>query len=402
MHEICIQEKERELGNKIKQLVEKYQDEVVAIANEYAEHIRQSKIPFGSKERETQINKILHGVFNPSFLTEIVFNLDVLPEKIIKVEDLKPYCCNFPAELTRRSKGDRGLQAPCRKRLGKNDLYFCTLGSHRAYALKLGLPVTRADADRRNIPYPKTKPVGIDPRPPHVRMRKKKKIAPDGVERMVEKHVLQRVPIDSEKESTSCPFPSIERKDAAAGEAMATTETMVATEATVETTKRKRKSHLLDEIPRYQCVHMCPFTRATCTRDALYVDEFAGNAAFCSKHIAVSEEDLENMEEEIEKHGTISESAYDDFKRIFVIDSELIDGDAHRDAHGDVRCRLKFRDDLTPEQKHGLSKERYILATRYGLGTHPDVVSLFSSDISTTTAAPSEISSSSLDFREAR
>ena len=236
MHEIHIEQEEIALKHKIEEATERFVAELTTIGKDYGELYKKKCYISDSNAIDQRKLQALHGIFQASFLNEVVFNLDIMPAIILTIDDLKPHCCNFPAQMTRRSKEEKnGLSAPCKRRLGKTDLYFCTLGTHRAYARKLDLPATIAEAEAKGIKVP---PKTVDTRQPHIRFKTTRKTSSDDAGPVLEKHVVLRQPI----------------KD------MST----IATATTVITPKAKKQKiqHTIrQEIPRYQCVHQCPVTR---------------------------------------------------------------------------------------------------------------------------------------------
>ena len=105
-----------------------------------------------------------------------------------------------------------------------------------------------------------------------------------------------------------------------------------------------------------------------CDKDAVYNDDITGDSAYCTNHVLVSEDILQYLED---SRDSINDTMYKELRQIQMLDSELVKGDIHEQIDG----HLTLTD--TNDAISAMARERYMLAKKYGLGTHPDIVSLF-------------------------
>src|SRR5689334_6888665 len=136
LRSIYFGEEEEDLRQQVNETVEKFKAEVERICIDYKKRAVRVRSDFMD-----DVYHLLHNVFNPTFVHKVLMNLDTVPVKVVTLDDLVPYRCNYPTEMTLRSKLYRGNgSAPCTRRLGRGKVYFCGLPQHMAYAVECRLP----------------------------------------------------------------------------------------------------------------------------------------------------------------------------------------------------------------------------------------------------------------------
>src|SRR3978361_388903 len=154
---------DEEWKKKLNKVVTTFETAVQELGLEFATSKKTDK-DFSTSLLRRDTNEILHTIFNPAFVKDVIFNLDTEPAKVLKIEDLQPYRCNYPSEMTLRTKNLHGCgKAPCKRKLGKNNVYFCSIPVHLAYAKSLKLPITKDDLEEKNLPVPNRPTCGSYP-----------------------------------------------------------------------------------------------------------------------------------------------------------------------------------------------------------------------------------------------
>jgi hypothetical protein len=330
LRSIHIGEEETELRNEIKNEVEQFEKRITDLAIKFKKIVNADNV--FEKRVHKDACKLLHTIFQPNFVQEIIFNLDTMPEKILTIEDLEPHRCNYPSEMTLRTKNFHGNGvAPCKRRLGQTNVYFCSLPRHLAYAKKLKLPVNQDDLIALNLPIP-PRPVG-GAKVKHVRQKHKRKggvkspMKDDDATLTEENYVHIRTIVGDQKE-----------------------------EIVYEERPAKRVKHQEEEcegeVPRFQCVYNSLIDGSQCPNDGLYRDPFQETFLYCNNHIQVTDELLEELEE-VEIDGNVLR----DLRQIQLLDDDILE--------------LLENENENSEEIRRMCSERYFLSTNHGFGIHP-------------------------------
>jgi hypothetical protein len=202
-----------------------------------------------------EVFRILHTIFNPSFVDKVLLNLNSEPPKSISIKELVPGRCNFPANLTVRSKNLRGNGiAPCRRSLGKGMIYFCSLPRHLAYAIECGLPVDETDIRRMKLDIPDLPMKNQMTKPTHVRYGYSK--------RRQDKIDSNNIPCSNERPCT---------------------------------VGNEIPTKMEESIAVQQCSFCSPVDGTQCTRIGIHVDVLYRHIRYCDAHITVSDQWINDL-----------------------------------------------------------------------------------------------------------
>lgn len=325
LRSIHIGEKEQELLDSINDEIKHFETRIEELAIQF------KKVVVANERFKDKLHddtcKLLHSIFRPTFVQEIIFNLKTIPDKVISVSDLQPYVCNYPPELTLRTKNFHGNGiAPCKRRLAKNSVFFCSLPQHLAYAKKLGLPVNELDILELDLEVP---PKIRDVKVKHVRKKHTKKNN-------------AKQPMDTDDELTEENYVH-----------MRTIVKEVETESDSPLKKRKidvrGAETSVGEVPRFQCSHSSLINNTQCQNDGIYVDPYKGLFLFCEKHSVLDDTLLDDLE-----NANIDPEIISDLRQIQNIDDD-IDYNLSDDSPDHYEIQK-------------LCIDRYFLSSKYGFG----------------------------------
>jgi len=291
-------------------------------------------------EKPAQLEKI----FNRSFLTNFIYEFEVVikyPQTFNEIKD-KPWVCNFPPEMTSRQGNyrDNGY-APCTRSIGmhkKNpNVYFCSVPKHIAYAKNLNLPITAYDLIKMNLPVP---PLPTDPTSicrTHVRhkLHKGKEVTDMNRE---EKQGSQINNVEKKRKNINVINTGVTKKTKAA--------------------KKKESSDFyidIEILDKFSCVYSCPITGIQCKEEGIHFDPLE-KINFCDQHVQVDDKLINTIKDNEDNEEF--EKVYNLFKNIQLLDNQIYD-------------------EKEPLIKATLCKQRYNIAGKIGLGTHPNFINLF-------------------------
>lgn len=350
LRSIHIGENEKDLRKEILKETERFEDIIRNIALKY--YRNKSKVEKHHKDSESKrlqlqrdISTILNGVFQPAFTYSVLMNLDVVPKKILKVDELVPYRCNFPPELTIKSVNSprKDPHHPCNRRIGKN-VYFCSYPRHLAYAKKLNLPINEDEVKARGITLPE--------RPPKVKKPKDKKTNSKG--KTKGKKPREKVA----KSSSDMDIDAVKSEDALKSEEHAANNQDVdvddddwnmdemdidTLEELIELDEDHEKDHEKDEkvddkvIDRLRCFHVNVSDGKRCESSGSHNDPFDPEVTYCEEHIHVSDSLLDKLEESEEVE------MLKEYLRVHRLDEEITEARMNNDTETLMKlCRQRY------------------------------------------------------------
>jgi len=330
---------EEQLRNDIKNETDKFYTIIVGLAKKYGQNCVTSTekgTEYAKTRAKEEAFKVLHTVFKNGFVRDIIFNLDTTPAKVITLEELKPYRCNYPTEMTLRTKNLHGNgSAPCKRRLGKTNVFFCSQAEHLAYAKKLKLPVYLDDVRKMNVELPPrpTKPLEIK----HIRKKSKRKLKSkesegeaDDEEDFEETWEFVRKRVKQNKEPEESKELSVR-----SGE--------------TEIQSSKLSEEQGTEVPRFQCSFVSPLDGSQCCSDGTEVDFYNPTFLYCQRHVTVDDELLDATENALPDSNML-----EDLRALQLYDSDII---AHISNGGNLSEMINQ------------CRERLHLSRKYGFGT---------------------------------
>jgi len=361
---------------------ENLRSEILSIAEKYARAVVRKNKKNDTEESKNEpappkyddVVKMLHTVFKPNFVSSIIFNLDVKPPIEKTVSDLIPHLCNFPTEMTLRTKNFHGNGvAPCRRRLHKDHVYFCTLAPHMKYAEVLKLPITYQDAVRMCLSVP-PRP-SEDQRQPHVRLKRR--------HRRIDKRTGEMKIVGDVQETES--YPHTANKISIPDEQIVKYRTVMKNvqesrhrrrrfiQEAIQSSKNTRQmmdvdveAQDLSVVPFHQCTYVDLVTGKPCTSHAIHADPWYGSGmGHCDEHVKVSEK----MVESIRNLGDVAhdnDEILDDLETIRDMDVDLYDW------IDNVKADVKDGRDAALLSKR--CRDRYDLGVKYGIGMDPKLV----------------------------
>ena len=295
----------------------------------------------------------LENIFNPAFLTRVIYKLDTTVSHPLTFDEIKdnPWVCNFPSALTSRQKNYRGNgSAPCTRRLGLNksnpNVYFCSVPRHLAYAKTLGLPVDVNDLRCKGLPIP-MKPEGSISNRTHIRT----KLTVDG--KLVDIQRPERQGSAINPEQSRVQFKSTKRK-----------KTKIEDIGDLDTVEQKEDNDDLVELPRFQCVYICPFTGISCEDQGVNCDPVEKEIYFCDKHIVSPADLIDQLEDEHD----LDENVQNLLSELYSL--EKLDYEIDEIVGMDKVDNIEDLKDLKDFEKLSiLGHKRYNLASKLGIGS---------------------------------
>lgn len=310
----------------------------------------------------------LDNIFNKEFLQRYVMEMDTFTANPVTYEDIQknPWVCNFPSSLTSRQRNykENGV-APCTRSLGLTkefpNVYFCSVPKHIAYARSLDLPINTLDLKRMNLPIPPFPTDMESIKRIHVRT----KLRLNGETVIVNRPEKQGSSIDPNA-------PRIKRKITLVSESSQRSSTPTSSKRNGKKCKKITDGEPvvanveeLGEISRIACVYTCPITGKPCSNDGVFNDPFeCKEVSFCNEHVKVPEELLSSLgkldveDDETGTLGYLSQHLQD----IQSLDHEI---------------KKMMAVDLVDVNFIDLCRKRYNLASKSGLGTRSEIISVF-------------------------
>lgn len=307
---------EEDLRRQINEAVDRFRSEVEQTCINY----KKRAVKVGSNFMD-DVYRLLHNVFNPAFVHKVLFNLDTEPARVVTLNELVPYRCNYPTEMTVRSKLSRGSM-PCTRRLGNDKVYFCGLPQHMAYAAECRLPIDVQDIHRMGLLVPE---------------RPKK----------AERKATKKRTINDSNDSND----SNGNNDTAASVVKRESKRPKVVENDEDVIEQEDDGDDEDGMSLLQCCYMSVIDGQQCKAEGEHVDILYRHVRYCDDHVTVTEEYLE---------------------RIF-------DSDDVADELNEALTKIHNMDKLVIEKEgtpcdgvmQELCRERFHLGRRHGLGLHP-------------------------------
>jgi len=280
---------------------------------------------------QTEVIKVLNEIFKPTFVCEILFDLQIVPIKQLQVSELIPWKCNYPADLTVKSitkPNGTNEEKRCKRLLGKDMVFFCSYPKHQFYAKSLKLPVTVQDAKKQGIQ-------NLGPKPPNPKQKPRQKLTTKGKKKSNGEKVEQKEESDVESD--------VEMMTESITESIAESEERDAFD-TFDT---------IDSI--FDCSHVSLLTEEKCRNEGTHEDPFDTCVRFCDEHVCVSAELLDAVEDMEDNddllQGLLSIDRLDqEIQDVLVLSCNVDDDD---DNQALIRT---------------LCKERYALGNNYNIG----------------------------------
>ncbi len=114
---------------------------------------------------------------------------------------------------------------------------------------------------------------------------------------------------------------------------------------------------MLEMPPRNQCAHINPITHKECQETGIHFDPIQSNTwMYCPLHIHVSDNLLDSVRAKI--GDPFLQQMYKSLKKVQDLDKEL-------------------KNETDKEKLKPLAKQRYMEASNWFIGTHPDIIKLF-------------------------
>lgn len=339
---IPIGKKEEQLLKDVTAAKEKFEEEIKTIAKKYGkDKLVEASADYPeedqSRDRQTKMKEdtvsVLSKIFNPSFAYTVLYDLDVQPDIVLELDKLVPFVCNFPAKYTVRTKNyHRNGSAPCKRRLGRDSVYFCALPRHMAYAKKVNLPITLDDLKKRNLPIP-IRPK-IPPKNRHIHtvenvQGKRKKDKEDQAKWVEDVYINNRKKLKVDGKSKPSAIVQSEDIEYASEE------------------ENDEEAMEMEEDEEELGLHLCMFAAEDgemCTEVGIHPDPADNYVTYCDRHVKVSLQQLYHSEDDVLRA---------DLAQI-------------RDLDAKIEGYLKRGED--DDHLRTLVTERYLLARKCGFG----------------------------------
>ena len=252
--------------------------------------------------------QIQKQIFSSNFFNGVVVGCTLDKSLVIKKEDLIPNRCNFPQELTARNKhyvknefGERMAKTPCRK-IVPEGFFFCSVPKHKMYAEAYRLPMSQHE-----LGYVITKKSPTD-KVVHVRLARKKgfnkrSVRDDGVLELVES-VDETAPQQTCKEDD--PTENVKK---------------VTKGRSYKKKKFDQVEHELSEMPFFRCCRQNPPCENMGEHDTYPKSQFK----YCSFHCTVSQDLLDNTDDEDVKNDLLELMRLDDIIKSYSIETQMDD-----------------------------------------------------------------------------